>query len=49
MRDRGEDENYEVFGELCEGLEWTKERGLIAREYTLKLPDDGDFYYSDMR
>tara|TARA_A100001035_G_scaffold84064_1_gene65250 strand:- start:217 stop:573 length:357 start_codon:yes stop_codon:yes gene_type:complete len=39
------DGNYEVFEELCAGLEWIEERGLIAREYTLKLPD-GD-YYSD--
>ena len=39
------DGNHEVFEELCAGLEWTEERGLIAREYTLKLPD-GD-YYSD--
>ena len=43
---RDEDGSYEVSEELeCAGLECTEVRGLIAREYTLKLPD-GD-YYSD--
>ena len=37
------DENLEEVE--CAGLEWIEERGLMAREYTLKLPD-GD-YYSD--
>ena len=33
------DGNYENPEELCEGLEWAKERGIIAREYTLKIPN----------
>ena len=40
------DRNYENPEELeCAGLEWTEKRGIIAREFTLKLPDGGD--YSD--
>ena len=39
---RGDENPEEV---ECAGLEWIEERGLMAREYTLKLPD-GD-YYSD--
>ena len=38
--------NYENPEELeCAGLEWTEKRGIIAREFTLKLPDGGG--YSD--
>ena len=33
------DGNYEVSDELCEGLEWAEERRLIAREFTLKIPE----------
>ena len=41
-----DDENYENPEELeCAGLEWTEKRGIIAREFTLKLPDGGG--YSD--
>ena len=39
------DRNYENPEMPCEGLEWAKERGIIAREFTLKLPDGGK--YSD--
>ena len=40
------DENYENPEELeCAGLERTERRGIIAREFTLKLPDGGK--YSD--
>ena len=39
---RGDENPEEV---ECAGLEWIEERGLMAPEYTLKLPD-GD-YYSD--
>ena len=34
-----DDGNYENPEELCEGLEWAEDRGIIAREYTLKLPN----------
>ena len=33
------DRNYENPEMPCEGLEWAKERGIIAREYTLKIPN----------
>ena len=38
------DGNYESPDELdCAGLEWAEKRGIIAREFTLKLPD-GPYY-----
>ena len=39
------DGNYENPEELCEGLEWAKERGVIAREYTLKIPNSVNSLY----
>ena len=36
-----DDRDYENPDELeCAGLEWAEKRGIIAREFTLKLPDD---------
>ena len=37
LPERDEDGICGVFEELCEGLEWIKERGLRAREYTPRL------------
>ena len=39
------DGNYENPEMPCEGLEWAKERGIIAREYTLMLPNGVNSFY----
>ena len=37
LPERRDDEQYESPEELCAGLEWMEDRGMVSREHTLRL------------
>ena len=39
LPERRDDEQYENPEELCAGLEWMEDRGMVSREHTLRLSD----------